>query len=386
MGIQIGKTVPPDDTGADTFRRFRFQAEVAFPLCLNCAIGGNIKSVVMEHFEDIAVEEDARWRFQQIKTRNLDRGPWKLSDILNKDGGGIHALFRTYQVVKDHANIRLELLLEGALKPRDPIQELRANQAAPETLKKVQDVLGTTLEEVHQFVTKLHISPYSRYRDSIEAHNLMLLGSHAKDLTPDQIKGIYKTVIDRILDAMHVQLDADDWEEFCLTLQPLSGHQVFEKKRLTPQILKPLFGPISSKVGVLLRQVIEPERAVISPLEQKLISGGATPSLIKVAKNLRANAVSAELEQSSASLFADAEELLEDVRQRLLSRAVAISGKSGSLPNPASTIWSELMQVLASNRELIDKHRFFGQDVDLLMGELCELSDQCKFAWGDVDA
>src|SRR5262249_30441950 len=120
MVTQIGNMIPPDDTGADTFRRFRFQAEVAFPYCLNCAIGGSIKSIVMEHFEDIAIEEATRWRFQQIKTRNLDRGPWKLSDIL-KSGGGIDALFRTYQAVKDHGNIRLELLLEGALKRPDPI-------------------------------------------------------------------------------------------------------------------------------------------------------------------------------------------------------------------------------------------------------------------------
>jgi hypothetical protein len=44
------------------------------------------------------------------------------------------------------------------------------------------------------------------------------------------------------------------------------------------------------------------------------------------------------------------------------------------------------MDVLAKDRELIDKHRFFDQDVDLLMGELCELSDQCRFGWGNVDA
>ncbi|MBZ5530336.1 MAG: DUF4297 domain-containing protein [Acidobacteriia bacterium] len=386
MAIEIGNLVPPDDTGADTSARFRFQAEVAFPFCLNCAIGGNIKSVVMEHFEDIAIEESARWRFQQIKTRNVDRGPWRLSDILQKHGGGIHTLFRTYQVIKDHANIRLELILEGALKLQDAIQQLRRNEATPETLKKIQDAVEGTFEEVSQFVSKLHVLPYHRYRNSIEAQNLLLLGQHAKHLTAEQTKSIYDKIIERILEAMHVKLDADDWEEFCLTLEPLSDHQVFQKKRLTPEILKPLFGPITSKAGTLLRQVIEPEKAVTSPLEQKLIIGGAPPQLISVAKSLRAHAVSTELEQSSASLFADAEELLEDVRQRLLSRAVAISIADGNGPNPASNIWTKLMDVLTANREIIDKHDFFEQDVELLMGELCELSDQCRFDWGNVDA
>ncbi len=384
MGTQIGNMIPPDDTGVDTFRRFRFQAEVAFPLCLYCAIGGTIKSVVMEHFEDVAIEETNRWRFQQIKTRNLDRGPWKLSDIL--DCGGIHALFRTHRVTKEHANIRLELLLEGALKPRDAIQELRSNNATPETQKKLQHALNASAEEVRQFISRLHVSPYNRYRDSIEDHNLVLLGQHAKHLTAEQIKGIYKIVIDRILDAMDVRLGTEEWEQFCLTLQPLNGHQVFQKKRLTPEILRPLFGPITPKIGVLLKQIIEPEKAVTSPLEQKLIMGGAAAPLVDLAKSLRAYAVSTELEQSSASLFADADELLEDVRHRLLSRAIAISGKDGNSPNPAANIWAALMDVLAKDRELIDKHRFFDQDVDLLMGELCELSDQCRFGWGNVDA
>jgi hypothetical protein len=382
----IGDILPPDDTGADTFRRFRFQAEVAFPYCLNCALDGNIKSVIMEHFEDLVIEDSAFWRFQQIKTRNLDRGPWKLTDILSEHGGGIHALFRTYQVIKDHANIRLELLLEGTLKPQDGINELRTCSPSAATSKKVQDALDTSPEEAKNFLVKLFVSPYGRYRDSIEAHNLLLLSRYAKQLTADQIKNVYKAVIDRTLEAMDPRFDDEDWEEFCLTLQLPQAHQLFEKKRLTPEILKPLFGSISSKIGPLLKQIVEPYKSVISPLEEKLISGGAHPALIDMAKSLRANAVAIELEQSSASLFTDAEEFLEDVRQRLLSRAIAISGKHSNVANPASSIWSELMQVLADHRELIDKNRFFGQDVDILMGELCELSDQCKFAWGEVDA
>ena len=47
---------PPDNTGTDTLSRFRYQAQLALPFCLECARQEKVRSVIMEHFEDIVLE------------------------------------------------------------------------------------------------------------------------------------------------------------------------------------------------------------------------------------------------------------------------------------------------------------------------------------------
>ena len=110
---------PESDAGSDTVARFRYQAEVTFPLCLECALGGDIVAVIPEHFEDIAVEYGTRWRFLQVKSRNPERGMWKLADLLG-EGGALRSLYRTYQQTRD-VDATLEVLLEGASQRGDPI-------------------------------------------------------------------------------------------------------------------------------------------------------------------------------------------------------------------------------------------------------------------------
>ena len=93
MPNRVSETPPPDDTGADTFRRFRYQAHVIFRFCLDCALVGNVTSVLPEYFEDVALELSSNsWRFAQIKTRNPDQGPWTLADLLKKKGGALRSL------------------------------------------------------------------------------------------------------------------------------------------------------------------------------------------------------------------------------------------------------------------------------------------------------
>src|ERR1035437_1260020 len=79
--------VPSNDTGKSSFERFCYQAHIAFPYCLNCALGGDVVCVVAEHIEDLAVETNEGWRFLQIKTRDPEKGPWTLSDLTGKSGG-----------------------------------------------------------------------------------------------------------------------------------------------------------------------------------------------------------------------------------------------------------------------------------------------------------
>jgi len=63
------QVVPPDDTGSDTFARFKYQAHVTVPYCLDLARGEEITSVFAEHVEDIAVEVGGSWRFLLLELK-----------------------------------------------------------------------------------------------------------------------------------------------------------------------------------------------------------------------------------------------------------------------------------------------------------------------------
>ena len=106
---------PPDDTGSDTFRRHRYQAEVAISFCVDCVLIGNVASVIPEHLEDLAIEfADGSWRIIQIKTRDPGQAPWTLAALLGSDGGAFKSLLRTHRALAGiGGRIGYELRLEG---------------------------------------------------------------------------------------------------------------------------------------------------------------------------------------------------------------------------------------------------------------------------------
>ena len=122
---EMGGFTPPDDAGSDTFRRYRYQADVAFPFCLDCALLGNVAAIVPEHFEDIAVElRDGSWILIQVKTRDADQPPWTLALLLG-ESGPLRSVLRTHRALEGfEGQLRYELRLEGGLRVDDPAYEL----------------------------------------------------------------------------------------------------------------------------------------------------------------------------------------------------------------------------------------------------------------------
>src|SRR3954454_19518106 len=103
----------PDDSGGDTFARFKYQAHVTFPYCLLLARGEAVTDVYAEHIEDIAVCESGAWRFLQVKSRNPERGQWTFGEVLRS--GAIRSLWRAYQAVAGSFEAKYEICLEGML-------------------------------------------------------------------------------------------------------------------------------------------------------------------------------------------------------------------------------------------------------------------------------
>jgi hypothetical protein len=347
-------------------------------------VGGDIENIYAEHIEDVALDCGPRWRFLQIKTRDGDRGPWKLSDI-TATGGAIHSLWRAFQAVGADTDATYELHLEGHAVSKDLIENLRTSAGRSDStlVARIQNAVGCDAATALTFTSRMVLTT-APVRSSIEAHNLRLLGDQAPALTEPEKHAIYDRVISAITVAMTAGRLGSDWPQQLLTPGEASGATVLESKRITRAAAQVLFTGLTGHARPLLRRIIDtsPQPSV---LEQKLIAGGAPPPLIESAKSLRANASSRRYEHLGASMSDDSG-LLDDVRERLQSVTVGLMAEHSPGPKAAAVIWNRLLERLVVSAAVVDPNRIFAQDAHLLLGEVCEMADECLTDWGRDDA
>jgi hypothetical protein len=380
--------VPPDDSGSDSFARFCYQAHIAFALCLACARAEEgIISVVAEHFEDIAVECIDGWRLLQIKTRDPEQGPWRLAHV-TKQGGALHTLYRSHCALPD-APITLELLLEGPVASGDQISLLETHEGRcdPTLHATIRDRLNIAGDECSSFVSRLRLVKNLPARSAIIAQNMLLLGRRGAHLTVNVLDAMYTAVVQKVHEAMALDLHREEWLD--AVFRPEQASEAvrlrYEAKRLTRPILEPLVQALASPPKFLLKRMVESGSPRPSMLEQKLLAGGATPGLVTIAKQLRANASLREYEAVATTIW-ESGDLLDDIRQRLLIRVEGLLAAHERDDRPAVEVWNGLRAELQLAATTVDGLGVFYQDPDLLLGEACEMSDQCTFGWGISDA
>jgi hypothetical protein len=172
--------MPPDDTGSDTFARFKYQAHVTFPYCFELTQGHSIQSVFTEHIEDIALDLGSSWRFLQVKTRDAGLGPWTFSEVVRT--GALRSLWRAFQAVGPSLEATYEFQLEGALKKGDELAGIASGESTDDVFRiALAGAIGTTEEEVESFSSRLRVHDLP-LRRSIIADNLRLLGKVAPHL------------------------------------------------------------------------------------------------------------------------------------------------------------------------------------------------------------
>ncbi len=379
----LGVLVPPDDSGGDTFARYRYQVFLAVPWCLDCALGGRTKCIIPEHLEDLAIEDTDGWHLIQIKTRNLERGPWKLSDLL-AEGGGLHSLARSYKAIPDH-QCTYELWLEGPFKPGDSIEKLCTPEGRTDQdiIQQIRTKFNLSAEQAATFLTRIRLYPDQPSRSNVISRNIRFLALHAPDLAHRQIEAIHKALVERIETAMAGESLGDDWPVAIIAPGSL-GDPVKAKisaKRLTLDILAPLISPMTASPKPLLKRFLDRDLGQTTTLEQKLLAGGATEGIIRDAKSLRANAAIVEVELASRNLLPQ-DDVLEDVRQRLGIRVEALRSSHERDERPAIEMWRGLIGLLSGQVATIDARGIFSQDPDLLLGEICQMADLCITDWG----
>jgi Cap4 dsDNA endonuclease len=385
LDADLNRIPDPDESGSDTASRYRYQAEAAFPTCLNCALVGNVVSVVGERFEDLLIEEQGRWRFVQIKTRDAAYGPFTYTDLLDQ-GGALRSVLRTHIALdgfSDGREILYEIWLERAAKRSDPIEKLlhpHGTGADDEMISRCASRLGIDQSAAAEMLGRVLVRPSLAPRELIRDRNIRDLQRYAPQVSAQITENVYDRVIALIETAMRAELLADTWPTCILTVESQEEELArrITAKRLTAENLKPLLLEVDGGDNAVLEQITDPDQLAASELDRKLVAVGVPSETRAIAKQLRANTSRAVFENSNGLEPVDRH--LEDLDLRVLARATAVAGTVTANPM-GPVVYRQIMDDLTSNRDTVDPHRLLGRDPMLIFGRLCDLSDRCLFGW-----
>lgn len=339
--------LPPDDSGSDTYSRFQYQADIAFPFCLT--LGNEIKSVVLEYFEDLALEYNEGWRFIQIKTKNAGLGPWILSDLHGK-GGALVSLFRAYSALNQYHPATYEAHLEGAIRQGNDINLLlepegRRNKGL---ITKVAKGLSISEEQCADFLNKVRLEPNQPDRRAIKDRNLNLLAALAPSASAKDIETVYIDLLNLIKAAMSAGWLTNIWPRFQFSPETDSAKALLEHKRLTHESVKPILrklhaletkqfdyiNAVSKSVGDILRRRLLPN----GPLLKKI-----TPSFIPMRLHRGAGRSILQSDRTEPTeKITGVAGVLEDLQAEEINVAFLL-GKAGS---GKSTLLAEFCQEL----------------------------------------
>ena len=372
----------PEDWGSDTLARFRYQAEVTVPFCLAAALGAeDIVEVVPEHLEDIALRHRTGWRYLQVKSRNPERGLWTLSDLVCR-GGALRSLYRTH-LFTNESHAPLELILEGAHKTNDVIQEFLPGGDRSGLEPRVAESLGIELSDAARFLARVVLNAPPAPREYVSAANRDLIHSHAQHLTGAAVRHLHRELLQEIERAMRCDRLGAFWPR--AISHPATRSDVAElrlaSKTLTADRLRAILRPLSPEPRPVLRRMVETGSRAFSSLERKMVDGGATPAVIEQARLLAADARYHRFSREAQTIEPDTAKR-EDLHRRIEVHATAKGALHGQASRPAVGIWDDLLQTFESHAESIDQHNLVERDPMLLLGEACGLSDECRFGWG----
>lgn len=371
---------PPDDTGTDTLKRFRYQAQLALPFCLACARKEKVRSVIMEHFEDIVVEYDDYWHFIQVKTRNADLGQWTLTAAMD----GLKSLYRAFTETSSLV-AKYSLFIEGAISAKDDLNALTHSKRgmSDELLQKVAKKLKIEDSECNTFLKAVTVHPNQPPRAHVTSHNIHLMGQVSASTSTCEIESLEEKLTDEILRAMSCDRLDNLLYHYIAKVEELEDEikAKVDAKRLTASNIVDILGSLTSGDYPLLLRITDLNEPSPTNLEKKLIAGGATERIIIDAKTLRANASIREAEILSSG-FLNQEDRITDVQIRIQTLTNSIVEEHDESEKPAKIIWRTVLNELTQKKESVDPHRIYKQDPYLLLGAVCGISDECRIDWG----
>jgi hypothetical protein len=411
---------PIDDAGADTFERYRYQARVLAPLAIACGRslvvynGGSILAIVCEHHEDALVETSAGWRAIQIKTRNQSLGPWRIRDVTGPQGGLCHLALTAQRL--GESVIACELWLEGTVGARDDLEQLRRPAAERSGMDRLSAALARDCDiepsRAATFLAKTSVRVCPA-RHAIDSMNRDFLGGQFPLASRRTIDYVLNEILSRISGAQEARREGADL--LCAFIEgrideptAFRLHEKQVRRDHLEQILGILSRPMLSANRTRAARSLVPidpgsvpesvrtipldspqlpdqvqTESLISDLERKLTEAGATVELIASAQSVRAVATQRESEWLAASRADPLRDAaLDDLRERLLVIATPIAAQHRGESGRAGRVFREIRLDLEASLQSLDLPGLVANDVNVLLGMVCGLSDECKVDWG----
>jgi hypothetical protein len=387
----------PDNSGSDTFSRYKYQAKVAFDPYVRCT-NGEIHQLVVEHVEDLILVEDSAWRMVQVKSRDGYRGSWSPSEVLG-DQGPVASLWRSFNSIEEHRkkknnqipeNVFYEMWLEGVVSnsraPAAQILRSYRNYSSPpdptddaiELFRKAPGLKGAgrapSRQKTARFLKSLRLNDNLPRQQDIDARNMSTLHRMLPAESFLTISGLYRVIIERIEGAM--ERPTFRWISLPVSDRDSKQHKVINTAtclETTPHFAHPTVR------GLLRRYPSYDGRMRTTKLEEKMRTAGASDVQILHAKMLRANASERILAYYSKSSAYErgGYETVQDIELRLEMMAESKSAISRDFPE----LWEGIRAELNSASEQYDRHQILDRDAFLLLGALCDVSDQCRYGW-----
>ena len=377
---------PPDDTGAETQARFRYQAEVASRYAFQM-LSGDVSALVCEWHEDfVAFLRGGGTELISVKHREIDQGPWTLVGLLTD--GGIAHLFGRWKATGKLSRCRLSTnagltgdarLLAKACDGRE------ANQIS-EWAEKCRTRLGADASEVAEFLGVLTIEGALPSRQYLAASNLESFARPALSAAGYDvgIAGVaYGKVVRAIEDASVDRLSTP--EILIAYLRDPSRILRDVRRELVMDARTLVVGDIREAIaaaGASFRpRIAFKNPAPATKLVSKLRAGGFGPTQIESAQRLRA--AWTEFESAYSVGLPGDDRDLADLRARVLAEAgdaesEALRSVRGGEPYGLQ-MYSLVLPRLRPDR--VVSSRALPTDDRLLQGLLFELTDECPVWW-----
>jgi hypothetical protein len=382
----IFRAVPPDDSGAETQARYRYQAEVASRYAFRM-LSGEVAALLCEWHEDFVVFlRDAGPELISVKHREVDQGPWTLAGLLT-DGGVAH-LFSRWKATGKSSRCRLSTNagLATDARPLAKACEGREAKEISEWADKCCIRLGADASEVAAFLGVLTIESGLPPRQYITASNVEsfarpVLSGAGYDVA---IAGAaYSRIVKAIEDASTDQLTTPEILVAYLgdpsrILRDVRRDLILDSRTLDVYDIREAI----SAAGASLRPRIAFENpAGATKLVAKLLAGGFGPTHIESAQRLRAAWTEFEAAYSVGLPGDDRD--LADLRARVLAEAGDAESEARRAVREDEPYGLEMYRLVLPRLrpDLLVSSRALPTDERLLQGLMFQLTDECPVWW-----
>jgi Cap4 dsDNA endonuclease len=385
---QLAQTPLPEDAGAETQARFRYQHECTACSCFAMLAETTVAAVVCEHHEDfVVIHADNGLELVSVKHRENSQGPWSFASLC-KTGGVLH-LYSRWLATGRRAKCRV--MTNAGLKPGSLEAQAFANACRTRERARISPFLtalaaaldAPEIDGAAEFALSLTIDsdlPGRRHMGAVNLREMVVPTLEKLGASPKLAESCYEEVLEVIARANRDEA-AERGELLEILSDPRGFDQASQNRRRVRRraitrdaLMSVLQGVSSSSTTLAGTSDGATEAPAPSRLQQKLDAGGLGPTAIDSAIRLRAGWY--VFESTRRATVPGGDPAFEDLRVRVQDLA-GLSESRVKEPGP----YGRQMHLDLRNTVTVENLAVtppFDLDDQLLQGLVFQLTDECK--------